>query len=149
MASWLVACVTGRRKRGKGRFSLALGTCFLPALPFGRALDCVAGRKKGVKSKWAREGDAWEGEGTAILPRPIFSRFTRSSFLFPSPSDAYHAGYMVSALVSGSLAYDNLETSLVCYWNFLSIGKVNINKKKYDTSRWEIFVSDWYCPGMR
>ena len=30
---------------------------------------------------------------TAILPRPIFSRFTRLSFLFPSPSDACHAGY--------------------------------------------------------
>ena len=30
---------------------------------------------------------------TAILPRPIFSRVTRSSFLFPSPSDACHAGY--------------------------------------------------------
>ena len=51
---------------------------------------CVAGRRKGGKSKWAREG-----EGTAILPRPIFSRFTRSSFLFPSPSDACHASYHV------------------------------------------------------
>ena len=30
---------------------------------------------------------------TAILPRPIFSRFTRSSFLFSSPSDACQAGY--------------------------------------------------------
>ena len=29
---------------------------------------------------------------SAILPRPIFSRFTRSSFPFPSPSDACHAG---------------------------------------------------------
>ena len=26
--------------------------------------------------------------------RPIFSRFTRSSFLFPSPSDACDAGYV-------------------------------------------------------
>ena len=32
----------------------------------------------------------------AILPRPVFSRFTRSSFLFPSPSDACHAGYFQS-----------------------------------------------------
>ena len=32
-------------------------------------------------------------EKRAILLRPIFSRFTRSSqFLFPSPSDASHAG---------------------------------------------------------
>ena len=49
-------------------------------------LACVAGRGKGGKSKWA----------TAILPRPIFSRFTRSSLPFPSPSDACvccHAGY--------------------------------------------------------
>ena len=29
---------------------------------------------------------------TAILPRPIFARFTRSSFPILSPSDACHAG---------------------------------------------------------
>ena len=34
------------------------------------------------------------GRRNAILPRPIFSCFTRSSFLFPSSSDAAcHAGY--------------------------------------------------------
>ena len=48
-------------------------------------IACVAGRtleREEGKSKWARKG-----EGT-ILPRSIFSRFTRSPFHFPSPSDA-------------------------------------------------------------
>ena len=45
---------------------------------------CEAGSRKGGKSKWA------------ILPRPIFSRFTRSSFpfpMFPSPSYACNAAF--------------------------------------------------------
>ena len=32
---------------------------------------------------------------SAILPRPILSRFTRPYFPFPSSSDACHAGYKV------------------------------------------------------
>ena len=50
-------------------------------------LACVAGRRKGGKSKWARE--------------EIFSRFMRSSFLFPSPSDACHAGYLATSCEGG------------------------------------------------
>ena len=66
-------------------------------------LACVAGHRKGGESKWARGGEA-------ILPRPIFSRFTRSSFLFPSPSDACHVGYTCSLSCEplySTLAYAN------------------------------------------
>ena len=51
-----------------------------PTLSSGWKITCVAGRRKGGKS--------------VILPGPIFSRFTRSSFPrpFPSPSDACHEG---------------------------------------------------------
>ena len=36
------------------------------------------------------------GRRHAILPRPIFSRFTRLSFPFPSASDACHADYLTA-----------------------------------------------------
>lgn len=52
-------------------------------------LACVAGRRKEGKSKWAREGEGLlprsSRDPPAILPRPIFLRFTRSSFPFSLP----------------------------------------------------------------
>ena len=49
---------------------------------------------------------------TAILPRPIFSRFTRSSFPFPSPSDACHAGYPISKILDELSVKQDVEKFL-------------------------------------
>ena len=53
-------------------------------------LACVTGRRKGGRKVKMRAGGI--RSPTAIFLRPIFSRFTRSSFPFPFPSDACHAG---------------------------------------------------------
>ena len=67
-------------------------------------------RGKGLKSKWA----------TAILPRPIFSRFTSSSLPFPSPSDACvccYAGYSPRHLEVrfGSVVLSDVVDYVVCF----------------------------------
>ena len=43
----------------------------------------------------------------SLRGRPIFSRFTRSSFPFPSPSDACHAGY--DGVTDGDYSQQELE----------------------------------------
>ena len=53
-------------------------------------IACVAGRRKGVRKVKLSAGS--EGEGTTAILTRLFSRFMRSSFPFPSPSDACHAG---------------------------------------------------------
>ena len=47
-------------------------------------LACVAARRKGGKSKWAREGEAWEGEGPLLRSSHVqSSRASRARLSFP------------------------------------------------------------------
>ena len=62
--------------------------------PGGEACACLLSHAS--KPAWqAVESKESQNERGREKRGRIFSRFTRSSFLFPSPSDACHAGYML------------------------------------------------------